>query len=352
MNSLQSPSEHLEVEVIRRLKAEGLLVVADPDARLSNAKVRQDTEQQPPTPSDAQSSAIGAARRRIEKDKRVRRPRKVLLTAEEEVGLALLVRGKSGTALPIGAFGQLTGEARLAAECLLLHNEGLAHSVAQKYSLAGMTHDDLVQHGIRGLIRAVELFDPALGNKFSTYAMNWVRQAITRAIADESRLIRIPVHMVEKISKVWRKRIELTVNGTPPTVQILAAACGLKQEEILDCLILGPQEDMRSLDQPLGDSEMTLGDLLTNEPSTSTPWEDRLTLESLRKDINEILQNFPDRNAQIIRLRFGFDDNQPRTLDEIGTIFGVTRERIRQIEAKIITQLRDNKLAAILRPYW
>ena len=158
--------------------------------------------------------ALGC-RRRLRLDRRIENPAKVLLKPEEEVGPALLIRGSSRKPLESGEFGRLTGEARAAADCLLLHKPGLVHKVAGRYAPPGMTYDDLFQHGVVGLIRAVELFDPSLGYKFSTYAMNWIRQAVTRGIANEARLIRLPVHMVERVNKVWATRARLTVDGQP-----------------------------------------------------------------------------------------------------------------------------------------
>ncbi|OBB67097.1 RNA polymerase sigma factor RpoD/SigA [Mycolicibacterium monacense] len=348
-------SARLRGAVVARLHEQGCVVVDDTSELAKHAarpghleRVGVRTQRMR---DDALGQAIAAARRRIELDRRTRKPSKIVLTAQEEVGLATLIRGAEKKGLPSGGFGRLTGEARRAAVCLLLHNQGLVHSVAQKYAPAGMTYEDVFQHGILGLIRAVELFDPEQGNKFSTYAINWVRQGITRGIANESRLIRVPVHMVEKTGKVWRTRERLTVDGQPPTVSRLAAECGLTEDEVVECLILGPQDVVVSLDQPVGDGETTLGGLLSDRPDVETP-ESHLFRRSLQDQVAETLEILDAREAKVIRLRHGFDGGEPRTLEEIGGVFGVSRERIRQIEKKAITALRSGSLARTLRPYW
>lgn len=298
-----------------------------------------------------QGAAVRAARQRLEKDRYIKNPAKVLLRAEEEVGLALLVRGERGAPLDQGDFGRLTGEARRAAECLLLHNQGLVWSFAQKFAPPGMTFEDLSQHGICGLIRAVELFDPTQGYKFSTYAMNWVRQAITRAIANESRVIRLPVHMVERVNKVWATRARLTLDGEPPTLHQLALACELGDEETAECLVLGPQYVL-SLDAPVGpEGESTLADLVdVGDPYLAPEYE--VELELMKAQVRGIVADeLDEREAGIISLRFGLIGGEPRTLDEIGHVYGVTRERIRQIERKTMEKLRRPAVLEALGPY-
>ncbi len=350
-----SDSDRLQDAVVAQLTERGCVIVDDTGRSIEHT-TRPDHPDRlggraQQSGQAALAAAIEAARRRIELDRRTRKPSKILLTAQEEVGLATLIRGEDGKGLPSGGFGRLTGEPRDAAVCLLLHNQGLVHSLAQKYAPAGMTYEDVFQHGILGLIRAVELFDPEQGNKFSTYAMNWVRQAITRGIANDSRLIRVPVHMVEKVGKVWRTRERLTVDSHPPTLSRLAAECGLTEDEVVECLMLGPQEEMRSLDQPAGEGEMTLGGFLSDRPDAETP-ESRLCFKSLQDQVSETLEVLDAREAMIIRLRHGLDDDEPRTLEEIGDVFGLTRERIRQLEKRAITTLRNDSLAKALRPYW
>ncbi|RUP31933.1 RNA polymerase sigma factor RpoD/SigA [Mycobacterium sp. SMC-16] len=295
-------------------------------------------------------TAVAAARRRLAQDRATKNHGKVLLRAEEEVGLAMLIRGKRGRPLDQGDFGKLTGEARAAADCLLLHNQGLVWLVARRFAPPGMSQEDLFQHGVLGLIRAVELFDPTRGNKFSTYAMNWVRQSISRGIANESRMIRLPVHMVERVNKVWTKRESLTVAGVPPNSHQLAAACGLSVEEVLECIAIGPNYIL-SLDTPVGaEGESTLGDLLDlSDPDLSPDHE--LGVELMKAAISSVLELLDDREAGVISLRFGIADGEPKTLEEIGVVYKVTRERIRQIEKKVMAKLRHPQIIQQLRPY-
>lgn len=296
----------------------------------------------------AEAAALAAARRRLRLDRRIKNPAKVLLKPEEEVGLALLIRGSSRKPLESGEFGRLTGEARAAADCLLLHNQGLVHKVAGRYAPPGMTYDDLFQHGIVGLIRGVEMFNPALGYKFSTYAMNWIRQAITRGIANESRLIRLPVHMVERVNKVWATRSRLTVDGQPPTVHQLALACELTDTEVAECLKIGPQ-NMLSLDMPVGsDGEATLGDLVD---SFDAGPEHEIEIEQLKDLLESVLHTLSEREAGVIMRRFGLIDDEPWTLEQIGQFYGLTRERIRQIETKTMDKLRHPSRKQVLEQF-
>ncbi len=314
------------------------------------AKPRDDAEASDIPSEYPVRAAITAARRRIERDRYTRDPAKVLLRPEEEVGLALLVRGRSGQPLEAGAFAHLEGESKLAARALLLHNQRLIRWVARKYSPSGMAYEDLFQHGVIGLIRAIELFDPALGNKFSTYANNWVRQAITRGIANDSRLIRIPVHMVERINKVWAARERLTRNGQPPSAADLAFACELTEEQASECLALGPQ-DMLSLDMLAGsESEATLGDLLDLQAADSQP-ENEVEFRMLRQLIESALDTLDDREARVMRLRYGLVDGEQWTLDQIGEVHGLSRERIRQIEKATLTKLREPRRSSKLESF-
>lgn len=300
-----------------------------------------------PVQTDA---AVAAARRRLERDRHVKNLAKILLRAEEEVGLAILVRGERGEPLHQGDFARLSGEARRAAECLLLHNQGLAHSVAKRFAPPGMTHEDLFHHGVIGLIRAVELFDPTRGLKFSTYAMHWVRQAITRGIANESRVIRLPVHMIERVQKVWATRTRLTVDGEPPTLHQLALACSLSDEQTAECLIIGPQ-DVVSLDLPVGpEGETTLADLIDASDPDHGP-ESEIEFELMKLQLKAVLETLTEREAGIISLRYGLTDGEKWTLDDIGKIYGLTRERIRQIENKTMGKLRRPSILEVLEPY-
>lgn len=293
--------------------------------------------------------ALAAARRRLDLDRSTRKPAKILLTAQEEVGLALLVRGERGHPLAAGDFARLSGEGRRAAESLFMHNQGLIHSVARRTPLGTLEYDDLVQHGVIGLIRAIELFDPSVGTRFSTYAVNWIRQSITRGLANESRLIRLPVHMIERVNKVWATRMRLTVDGEPPSVQELARHCDLSDDQVRECLRLGPEQTV-SLDLRIGDSETTLGDLLDLE-DYSERVHDIVAFALLQEQLHQVLDTLSEREAGVISMRFGLVDGEPRTLEEIGTVYGVTRERIRQIETKTISKLRHPSRSDALRSY-
>lgn len=295
-------------------------------------------------------AAVAAARHRIAADRYVADPAKVLLNAQQEVGLALLVRGSSNGPLQKGGFAELTGEARQAAECLFLHNQGLVRSVAQKYRPVGLTYEDIFQHGAVGLIRAVELFDPFQGNKFSTYAMWWVRQSITRGIANDARLIRLPVHMVEKLQHVWKQRALLTRGGQTPSLTELARACELDKDVVKECLRLG-SPDLLSLDMKIGDGESTLADLLDLEDPRQNP-EETVVSGLLQENLQAVLDTLSEREAGVISMHFGLVDDKPRTLDEIGQVYGVTRERIRQIEVKVLDRLRQPPLSEMLAPYY
>ena len=334
--------------VIERLLLDAGIAIAE-DATAANRQPR-DADPPPDLWGVDRRTALGAARQRLTKDLLVKNPAKVLLSAEEEVGLAMLIRGRHDLPLEQGGFGKLTGEARLAAECLLLHNQGLVWSFARKFAPPGMSQDDLYQHGILGLIRAVELFDPAKGFKFSTYAMNWVRQSITRGIANESRIIRLPVYLVERLTKVWATRTRLTVDGVPPTVQHLAHACEISDEDVLECLAIGPNHIL-SLDTPVGaEGESTLGDMLDLTDPDDSP-DHELVVDMMRREIRLALGKLDAREAGVIALRFGLEDDTPRTLEEIGNVYGVTRERIRQIEAKAMSKLRHPDICQRLRDY-
>lgn len=296
------------------------------------------------------AQAVAAARQRIARDRHIVNLAGVLLTPLEEIGLAMLVRGPGGEPLGQGDFAHLTVESRSAAECLLLHNQGLVHSVARRYAPPGMTHDDLFQHGMVGLIRAVELFDPSLGNKFSTYAMNWIRQTITRGIANESRLIRLPVYMYERVQKVWHTRTSLTVDGDEPSVHQLALACELTDGQVAECLMLGPQ-DILSLDSPVGpEGETTLGELYESADPDADP-ERAVESVLLEEQLYSVLETLAEREAAVVSMRFGLTDGVPKTLGDIGKVYGVTRERIRQIESKTISKLRHPSRSEVLWPY-
>ncbi|SDY35490.1 RNA polymerase primary sigma factor [Modestobacter sp. DSM 44400] len=287
-----------------------------------------------------------------------------LLTAEEEVDLAKRIEaGLYGAERlrQVEEGGQklspqmrrdlnwIVRDGERAKNHLLEANLRLVVSLAKRYTGRGMAFLDLIQEGNLGLIRAVEKFDYTKGYKFSTYATWWIRQAITRAMADQARTIRIPVHMVEVINKLGRIQRELLQDlGREPTPEELAKEMDITPDKVLE--IQQYAREPISLDQTIGDEgDSQLGDFI--EDSEAVVAVDAVSFTLMQDQLTSVLQTLSEREAGVVRLRFGLTDGQPRTLDEIGQVYGVTRERIRQIESKTMSKLRHPSRSQVLRDY-
>ncbi|MGJ9402383.1 RNA polymerase sigma factor [Arthrobacter sp. KK5.5] len=284
-----------------------------------------------------------------------------LLNAEQEVDLALRIEaGLFATEKLKTAddsmdkrlkwdLEQVVHDGKIAKNHLLEANLRLVVSLAKRYTGRGMLFLDLIQEGNLGLIRAVEKFDYTKGFKFSTYATWWIRQAITRAMADQARTIRIPVHMVEVINKLARVQRQMLQDlGREPTPDELAQELDMTPEKVVEVQKYG--REPISLHTPLGeDGDSEFGDLI--EDSEAVVPADAVSFTLLQEQLHSVLDTLSEREAGVVAMRFGLTDGQPKTLDEIGKVYGVTRERIRQIESKTMSKLRHPSRSQVLRDY-
>ncbi|MEX2290114.1 MAG: RNA polymerase sigma factor [Mycobacteriales bacterium] len=289
--------------------------------------------------------------------------RVALLTAELEVDLAKRIEAglfateklrqhRAGETKIAAAMrrdlGEIEKDGEIAKRHLLEANLRLVVSLAKRYQGRGLDLLDLVQEGNLGLVRAVEKFDYAKGYKFSTYATWWIRQALQRALADQGRTIRVPVHMAELITKVTRTRRDLTQSlGREPTSEEIGEPLAMTAEKVEEILRHG--RDTLSLQAPVGDDEAVLGDFIHDVDSIDP--QAAVETQMLHGQLSEVLDSLPERSAIVMRMRFGLDDGRPRTLDEVGRHLGLTRERIRQIERDTLAEIRAGGRADALREY-
>jgi RNA polymerase primary sigma factor len=363
---VEDEEEDLDVEVAPR-RAPGRAARANPGRANGSAREpRRDTAKRASSSAESGGSAEDPVHTYLKEIGRV-----PLLNAELEVEIARTIEEGNAAIATLAAHElalagegpaqDLLDEAQVR-RCRRLEREGLKAkdelieanlrlvvSIAKRYRNRGLAFLDLIQEGNLGLMRAVDKFDHTKGFKFSTYATWWIRQAITRAIADQARTIRIPVHMVETINKVvWAQRQLLQELGREPTIEEVSLRVELPMERVRE--ILRINQDTVSLEQPVGDEDdFNLSDLIEDRGAVVP--DDAATRSLLDAAVREALGHLSEREQDVVRLRFGLDDGKIRTLEEVGREFGVTRERVRQIESKTLAKLRRPDAAHLLRDY-
>jgi RNA polymerase primary sigma factor len=341
-------------DIVRQLADAGVEVVLDEP---SESDLRAESiEPEPPALDDVGTSAsTDLVRVYLREIGRV-----PLLTAVDEVDLARrveagvfaaerLVTGSPPSTELAGELGQVAAAGERAKRQIIEANLRLVVSIAKRYAGRGLPFLDLIQEGNLGLIRAVEKFDYTKGYKFSTYASWWIRQAVSRAVADQARTIRIPVHMVETVNRILRtQRMLVQVLGREPTAAEIAERVDLPEQRVSEIRRLAMEPV--SLHSPVGEEDGSeLGDLI--EDSESVPPPDLVSAGMLQSHVAAVLGSLGEREREVVRMRYGLVDGEPRTLEEVGRAFGVTRERVRQIEAKSLAKLRHPHLSAQLRDY-
>ncbi|MFN2461624.1 MAG: RNA polymerase sigma factor RpoD [Candidatus Velthaea sp.] len=330
-------------DLFEEIASMGIEVVEEP-AKEEKAEV--EAEEQPEAAIPAGMALDDPVRMYLKEIGRV-----PLLSMEDEKTLAMAIEAGEKEALKNGtADNKVIFHGEDAKRRLTEANLRLVVSIAKKYVGRGMLFLDLIQEGNLGLIRAVEKFDYRKGYKFSTYATWWIRQAITRALADQARTIRIPVHMVETINRLIKiSRQLLQELGRDPTVEEIAGEMGLTPEKVREVIKIS-QEPI-SLETPIGEEEDShLGDFIEDQEAVAPA--EAASVMLLKEKMQDVLKNLTERERKVLVLRFGLEDGHQRTLEEVGQEFGVTRERIRQIEAKALRKLRHPSRGKALKDYW